>query len=147
MMLLPNAISSPDDQRFHPQCLLCLVLKTAFETAQGSLLRTMAHSSMKSADGIHTKDTFVFVAILLLCAILSAISVLNLRDDAFYEVAIVMHCYHPQQYDVLCTMKMKWLFDNLFILSWWWIQILIYTVIMFCNFLAHYPARHNIARW
>jgi hypothetical protein len=41
-----------------------------------SFLRNMAHSSMKSADGIHTKDTFVFVG-MLLCAILSAISVLE----------------------------------------------------------------------
>jgi manganese-transporting P-type ATPase len=48
-----------------------MVLRTGFETAQGSLLRTLAHTQ-KSVDGIHTKDTYVFILLLLCCAIGSA---------------------------------------------------------------------------
>ena len=48
-----------------------MVLRTGFETAQGSLLRTMAHTQ-KSVDGIHTKDTYVFIFLLLCCAVASA---------------------------------------------------------------------------
>ena len=51
-----------------------MVLRTGFETAQGSLLRTMAHTQ-KSVDGIHTRDTYVFILILLCCAVASAIMV------------------------------------------------------------------------
>jgi manganese-transporting P-type ATPase len=73
--------------------ILCVVLKTGFETAQGSLLRTMTHSSLKSADGIHTQDTFVFVAILLCCAIVSAISVLQdgWHDETRNRFRLVLH--------------------------------------------------------
>jgi cation-transporting ATPase 13A1 len=53
-----------------------MVLRTGFESAQGSLLRTMAHTQ-KSVDGIHTKDTYVFIFILFCCAVGSAIMVLN----------------------------------------------------------------------
>ena len=51
-----------------------MVLRTGFETAQGSLLRTLAHTQ-KSVDGIHTKDTYVFIFILLCCAVASAFMV------------------------------------------------------------------------
>mmetsp|Transcript_11071 Transcript_11071/g.16261 ORF Transcript_11071/g.16261 Transcript_11071/m.16261 type:complete len:1316 (-) Transcript_11071:26-3973(-) len=79
--------SPPDDG------IVCFVLKTGFETAQGSLLRTMAHSSKKSTDGIHTQDTFVFVAILLVCAILSAASVLQQGwgDSTRNRFRLVLH--------------------------------------------------------
>jgi cation-transporting ATPase 13A1 len=53
------------------QGVIGMVLRTGFETAQGSLLRTMAHTQ-KSVDGIHTKDTYVFILLLLLCAVASA---------------------------------------------------------------------------
>lgn len=53
-----------------------IVLRTGFETAQGSLLRTIAHSS-KSVDGVHTLDTFVFIFMLICCAIFSASLVLR----------------------------------------------------------------------
>ncbi len=67
----PNEISpSPDGG------VIGMVLKTGFETAQGSLLRTMAHTQ-KSVDGIHTQDTYVFIFILLCCAIASAAMVLQ----------------------------------------------------------------------
>ena len=48
-----------------------MVLRTGFETAQGSLLRTMAHTQ-NSVDGIHTRDTYVFILMLLCCAVASA---------------------------------------------------------------------------
>jgi len=51
-----------------------MVLRTGFETAQGSLLRTMAHTQ-KSVDGIHTSDTYVFILMLLCCAVASAFMV------------------------------------------------------------------------
>lgn len=73
--------------------IVCFVLKTGFETAQGSLLRTMAHSSKKSTDGIHTQDTFIFVAILLVCAIISAASVLKQgwEDETRNRFRLVLH--------------------------------------------------------
>jgi manganese-transporting P-type ATPase len=51
--------------------LIGMVLRTGFETAQGTLLRTMAHTQ-KSVDGIHTRDTYVFILLLLCCAVASA---------------------------------------------------------------------------
>lgn len=73
--------------------IVCIVLRTGYDTAQGSLLRSMAHSSMKSADGIHTKDTFVFVAMLLCCAIVSAVSVLeeNWNDETRNRFKLILH--------------------------------------------------------
>ena len=66
---LPEA---PDDG------CIALVLRTGFDTQQGSLLRTMVHTSTKSqSDGVNTKDTFMFIVILLCCALLSAGFVLH----------------------------------------------------------------------
>jgi cation-transporting ATPase 13A1 len=48
-----------------------MVLRTGFDTAQGSLLRTLAHTQ-KSVDGIHTFDTYAFIFLLLCCAVTSA---------------------------------------------------------------------------
>ena len=53
-----------------------MVLRTGFETAQGNLLRTMAHSS-RTADSIHTWDTFVFILLLVCCALAAAAMVLK----------------------------------------------------------------------
>ena len=53
-----------------------MVLRTGFETAQGNLLRTMAHST-RIADGIHTWDTFVFILLLVGCALAAAAMVLR----------------------------------------------------------------------
>ena len=61
-----SAFSQPPDEG-----AIGMVLRTGFETAQGSLLRTMAHTQ-KSVDGIHTRDTYVFIFILLCCAVASA---------------------------------------------------------------------------
>ena len=61
-----STIPNPPDQG-----AVGMVLRTGFETAQGSLLRTMAHTQ-KSVDGIHTRDTYVFILILLCCAVASA---------------------------------------------------------------------------
>jgi cation-transporting ATPase 13A1 len=62
----PNNIPQAPDQG-----VVGMVLRTGFDTAQGSLLRTMAHTT-KSVDGIHTTDTYVFIMLLLCCAIASA---------------------------------------------------------------------------
>lgn len=63
---------SPDDG------CLALVLRTGFDTQQGSLLRTMVHTSTKSqSDGVNTKDTFLFIMILLCCAVFSSAFVLH----------------------------------------------------------------------
>ena len=63
---------SPDDG------CLAFVLRTGFDTQQGSLLRTMVHTSTKSqSDGVNTKDTFLFIMILLFCAVLSSAFVLH----------------------------------------------------------------------
>jgi len=73
--------------------IVCLVLKTSFETTQGSLLRTMTHSSKKNADGIHTQDTFIFVAILLVCAVISAIFVFKQgwEDETRNRFRLILH--------------------------------------------------------
>jgi len=64
--------ASPDDG------CLAFVLRTGFDTQQGSLLRTMVHTSTKSqSDGVNTKDTFLFIMILLFCAVLSSAFVLH----------------------------------------------------------------------
>eukprot|EP00934_Nitzschia_sp_Nitz4_P002395 Nitzschia sp. Nitz4//scaffold23_size168460//129375//133401//NITZ4_002242-RA/size168460-augustus-gene-0.49-mRNA-1//1//CDS//3329543704//2390//frame0 len=52
-----------------------MVLRTGFDTAQGSLLRTMVHTQ-KSVDGVHTQDTYLFILALLGCAVASAAMVL-----------------------------------------------------------------------
>ena len=60
--------------------LVTLVLRTGFDTVQGSLLRTMVHSTVSSSgqsDGINTTDTYIFVALLLLCAVASSVLVLQ----------------------------------------------------------------------
>jgi cation-transporting ATPase 13A1 len=66
-----NVNTSPPDKG-----ITGIVLRTGFETAQGNLLRTMAHSS-KKADGVHTLDTFVFILLLILCAVGAASYVLR----------------------------------------------------------------------
>lgn len=55
-----------------------LILRTGFATQQGSLLRIMVHTSTKSQNnGVNTKDTFLFIVILLLCAIGSSVLILQ----------------------------------------------------------------------
>jgi cation-transporting ATPase 13A1 len=85
---LETAIPPPPDKG-----LVGFTLRTGFDTAQGSLLRTMAHSSHKAADGIHTEDTFVFVAMLLCCAIGSALMVLQegWYDETRNRFRLVLH--------------------------------------------------------
>ena len=68
------------------------VLRTGFETAQGSLLRTMAHSA-KSQDGVHTWDTFIFIFLLILFAFGAAGWVLEhgWNDDRRNRFRLVLH--------------------------------------------------------
>ncbi len=68
-----NSIPSPPDGG-----LVTMVLRTGFDTIQGSLLRNMVHSTVSGqTDGINTTDTYIFVALLLLCALGSSIVVLE----------------------------------------------------------------------
>lgn len=55
--------------------VVAFVLRTGFDTAQGSLIRTMAYTV--ETDGVHTLDTFVFIALLLVIAIVAACEVLR----------------------------------------------------------------------
>ena len=68
-----NSIPSPPDGG-----LVTMVLRTGFDTIQGSLLRNMVHSTVSGqTDGINTTDTYIFVALLLFCALGSSIVVLE----------------------------------------------------------------------
>eukprot|EP00566_Odontella_aurita_P003381 CAMPEP_0113584308 /NCGR_PEP_ID=MMETSP0015_2-20120614/33028_1 /TAXON_ID=2838 /ORGANISM="Odontella" /LENGTH=1570 /DNA_ID=CAMNT_0000489337 /DNA_START=20 /DNA_END=4732 /DNA_ORIENTATION=+ /assembly_acc=CAM_ASM_000160 len=67
--------------------LTVLILRTGFDTSQGSLLRTMVHTSVRGnqqsqsseggGGGVDGFDTFVFICILLVCAVLSSSTVLS----------------------------------------------------------------------
>jgi cation-transporting ATPase 13A1 len=83
---LEDVPAAPDDGA------IGIVLRTGFETAQGSLLRTMAHTQ-KSVDGIHTRDTYFFILILLCCAIASAAAVWNhgWADDDRNKFRLILH--------------------------------------------------------
>jgi len=57
---------------------LGFVLRTGFETQQGSLLRIMMFLRNDTAnDGVNSNDTFKFILLLLLCAVFSALLVLS----------------------------------------------------------------------
>ena len=93
-MLVTNPGSSPTKGMPLPPDggVVGVVLRTGFETAQGSLLRTMAHTQ-KSVDGIHTSDTYVFILLLLLCAIASASMVWHegSNDPTRNKFRLVLH--------------------------------------------------------
>ena len=69
-----------------------IVLRTGFATTQGSLLRSMAHAQ-KKVDGVHTWDTFVFILLLVACAIGAAAYVLNegWQDDRRNRFRLILH--------------------------------------------------------
>ncbi len=72
-----NIPSPPNDG------IVCFVLRTGFDTIQGQLLRTMAYhaegggNNTGGSEGVNSKETLHFLLILLLCALISAASVLN----------------------------------------------------------------------
>jgi predicted P-type ATPase len=70
-----------------------IVLRTGFETSQGNLLRTMAHTSNSADSSVHTKDTFVFIVVLLLCAIFAASYVLyeSWYDERRNHFRLLLH--------------------------------------------------------
>jgi manganese-transporting P-type ATPase len=74
--------------------IVAIVLRTGFATAQGSLLRTMAHSSKtNSTDAVHTRDTFLFILLLVMCALFAAAFVLyyGWYDDRRNRFRLVLH--------------------------------------------------------
>jgi P-type ATPase of unknown pump specificity (type V) len=84
-----NGLPSPPDGG-----CVALVLRTGFDTQQGSLLRTMVHTSTKSqSDGVNTRDTFLFILGLLFCAILSSAFVLyyGWDDPKRNKFKLVLH--------------------------------------------------------
>ncbi|GKY92667.1 hypothetical protein MPSEU_000236700 [Mayamaea pseudoterrestris] len=84
-----NSLYSPPDGG-----VVAIVLRTGFETTQGSLLRTMAYSSSKSgAHGNANMDTYIFIFILLCCAIFAAATVLKTgwHDDRRNRFRLLLH--------------------------------------------------------
>ena len=77
-----NNIPSPPNDG-----IVCFVLRTGFDTIQGQLLRTMAYQAeggnSGGSEGVDSRETFYFLLILLLCALISAASVV---DDAWGDV-------------------------------------------------------------
>jgi predicted P-type ATPase len=65
------------------QGLVCFVLRTGFDTIQGQLLRTMAYhaesigNNSGGGEGVNASETFIFLVLLLMCALVSAITVLE----------------------------------------------------------------------
>lgn len=73
---------------------VAMVLRTGFDTQQGSLLRTMVHTTTKAqSDGVNTKDTFLFILILLLCAVFSSAIVLKhgWEDPTRNRFKLILH--------------------------------------------------------
>lgn len=86
-----NSIPSPPDGG-----LVSMVLRTGFDTVQGALLRNMVHSTVSGSgqsDGINTKDTYLFVALLLLCAFGSSMVVLEegWSDETRNRFKLILH--------------------------------------------------------
>jgi cation-transporting ATPase 13A1 len=71
------------------------VLRTGFDSLQGALLRTIVHSTSKSrGDSLHnTSDTFVFILLLLLCALGSSLLVLlaGWNDPTRNKFKLLLH--------------------------------------------------------
>lgn len=74
---------------------IAFVLRTGFDTQQGSLLRTMIHTSTKQAQSntANSWDTFIFILILLSCAMISSVYVLfhGWNDPTRNRFKLVLH--------------------------------------------------------
>jgi manganese-transporting P-type ATPase len=74
---------------------IAFVLRTGFDTQQGSLLRTMVHTSTKQAQSntANSWDTFIFILILLSCAMMSSGYVLfhGWNDPTRNRFKLVLH--------------------------------------------------------
>lgn len=63
--------------------LVCFVLRTGFETVQGSLLRSLAYraeaggGNSGGGEGVNSTETYIFLALLLLFALISASTVVR----------------------------------------------------------------------
>jgi cation-transporting ATPase 13A1 len=87
-----DAADKVTDSQAPKEGIIGMVLRTGFETTQGNLLRSMAHSS-KSADGVHTWDTFVFILLLIGCALVAAWWVLETgwNDERRNRFRLLLH--------------------------------------------------------
>jgi cation-transporting ATPase 13A1 len=63
--------------------LVCFVLRTGFDTVQGSLLRSLAYraesggANSGGGEGVNATETYIFLALLLLFALISASTVVQ----------------------------------------------------------------------
>ena len=93
----PSATSSgaPLQRRTAPPNggVVAVVLRTGFETTQGSLLRTLASAPSSAKEGVNNRDTFVFIALLVVCAIVAAGYVLHhgWTDERRNRFRLVLH--------------------------------------------------------
>lgn len=72
---------------------ICYVLRTGFETQQGQLLRTMMFSGNGSNNGVNNYDNFIFILLLLLCALGAASTVIyhTWGDEKRNKFRVVLH--------------------------------------------------------
>ena len=100
--LAPTGIPAPPDGG-----LACFVLRTGFDTVQGSLLRNLVYEaevgSHGGGNGVDARETYVFLLILLLCAVLSAATVVQHawgdvtrnRFKLILHVIVIVTCVIP----------------------------------------------------
>mmetsp|Transcript_22621 Transcript_22621/g.34781 ORF Transcript_22621/g.34781 Transcript_22621/m.34781 type:complete len:746 (-) Transcript_22621:8934-11171(-) len=72
---------------------ICYVLRTGFETQQGQLLRTMMFSGNGSNNGVNNYDNFIFILLLLFCALVAASTVIyhTWEDETRNKFRVVLH--------------------------------------------------------
>ena len=96
-----NTTNGPDTPPPPPdRGVIGMVIRTGFETSQGNLLRTMVHSSSSSSSSStnsnethNTMDTFVFISLLLCCAVGAAMYVLSngWQDERRNHFRLILH--------------------------------------------------------
>jgi len=83
-----NVTTAPPDRG-----AICLVIKTGFSTSQGKLLRTVLYSGERSK-GDDTKEAFIFIAVLLVIALIASYYVLKrgLEREGTLTYKLLLRC-------------------------------------------------------
>ena len=83
-----NVTSAPPDKG-----AICLVIKTGFSTSQGKLLRTVLYSGERNK-GDDTKEAFIFIAVLLVIALIASYYVLKkgLQREGAFTYKLLLRC-------------------------------------------------------
>ena len=83
-----NVKSAPPDKG-----AICLVIKTGFSTSQGKLLRTVLYSGERNK-GDDTKEAFIFIAVLLVIALIASYYVLKkgLQREGAFTYKLLLRC-------------------------------------------------------